>query len=126
MSHGLLGALGGARWPELGQNQIIQGSERELTNGRPQYVHVETSGLSTLIKTLGCPNGPPPPSHSTTRLCVHLMGCLWIRPIAASGRGYEELESESISRNIIEFNADQLRRGVPYLSLHDSLLESRP
>ena len=54
-----------------------------LTNGKPQYVHMQIWGLSVLMKILGCPNGPPPPSHSTIRLCVHRTGCLWINSMAA-------------------------------------------
>jgi len=59
-----------------------------LTNGRPQYVHQLIFGLSTLMKILGCPRGPPPPSQATTRSFVQRTGCLWIRSIAAYGRGY--------------------------------------
>jgi len=58
-----------------------------LANGKPQYVHMQIWGLSVLMKILGCPNGPPPPSHSTIRLCVHRTGCLWIKSIAAWGAG---------------------------------------
>jgi hypothetical protein len=46
------------------------------TNGSPQYVHVLISGLSTLMKILGWPRGPPPPSQDTTRLSTHRTGCL--------------------------------------------------
>lgn len=58
-----------------------------LTNGRPQYVHQQIWGLSVLIKILGWPSGPPPPSHETTFLFVQRTGCLWMSSIADSGRG---------------------------------------
>ena len=82
---------------------------------------MQTWGLSTLINILGCPNGPPPPSHSTTRLCVHRMGCLWIKPMAASGRGYAE--SAFVSKiALLQFTVAVT---LPYLKLHNRLLESR-
>jgi hypothetical protein len=60
---------------------------RLLTNGTPQYVHQLICGLSRLMKILGWPSGPPPPSHETMRSCRQRTGCLWMRSIAASGRG---------------------------------------
>ena len=57
------------------------------TKGRPQYVHQQICGLSTLMKILGCPRGPPPPSHFTVRSWVQRTGCLWMSSIAAYGRG---------------------------------------
>ena len=61
--------------------------QRRLTNGSPQYVHQQIWGLSTLMKILGCPRGPPPPSQDTVRSCVQRTGCLWMSSMAAYGRG---------------------------------------
>ena len=58
------------------------------TNGTPQYVHQQICGLSTLMKILGCPSGPPPPSQDTVRPWVQRTGCLWMSSMAAYGRGY--------------------------------------
>lgn len=49
------------------------------------------SGLSVLMKTLGWPAAPPPPSQATIRLCVHLTGTWCTSIIAESGCGYREL-----------------------------------
>lgn len=61
--------------------------EGRPTKGIPQYVHQLILGLSKLIKILGCPRGPPPPSHETTRSLVQRTGCLWMSSIAEYGRG---------------------------------------
>lgn len=46
------------------------------TKGTPQYPQVAISGLSVLMKTLGWPRGPPPPSQLTTLDFVQRTGCL--------------------------------------------------
>jgi hypothetical protein len=65
----------------------------KLTNGSPQYVQPQIWGLSTLMKIRGCPRGPPPPSQDTTRSFTQRTGCLWMRSMAASGRGYMHSKS---------------------------------
>lgn len=67
-----------------------QKKEKILTNGTPQYPQTAISGLSVLMYTRGCPAAPtsPPPSHATTRSCVHRTGSLWISSMAAYGCGY--------------------------------------
>lgn len=45
------------------------------TKGSPQYPQVAISGLSVLMKILGWPRGPPPPSQLTTLDLVHRTGC---------------------------------------------------
>jgi hypothetical protein len=71
----------------VSKSTITHSSGAKHTKGRPQYVHQQICGLSVLIKILGCPNGPPPPSQETTRFSVHVTGCWWIRSMAAYGRG---------------------------------------
>jgi hypothetical protein len=75
--------------PESARKKVREddGGDWTLTNGSPQYVHIQTCGLSVLIKILGCPSGPPPPSQATTLSCVHRTGCLCINSIAAEGCG---------------------------------------
>lgn len=58
------------------------------TNGSPQYSQGLIWGLSRLMYTLGCPNGPPPPSQTATLSFRKRTGCWWIRSIAACGAGY--------------------------------------
>jgi hypothetical protein len=52
-------------------------------------VHQQIWGLSTLMKIRGWPRGPPPPSQETARSWVQVTGCLWIKSMAAYGRGWE-------------------------------------
>ena len=78
---------GGVRGPDGRLATVQLGTSLLLTNGSPQYVHQQICGLSTLMKMRGCPRGPPPPSQETMRSFVHRTGCLWMRSIAASGRG---------------------------------------
>jgi hypothetical protein len=63
------------------------GTRGARTKGRPQYVHQQIWGLSVLMKILGWPRGPPPPSQETMRSWVQRTGCWWMRSIAAYGRG---------------------------------------
>ena len=80
------------RWCSLAciysQYRHYSGFEDGHTKGSPQYVHMQICGLSTLMKILGCPNGPPPPSQDTMRSFVQRTGCLWMSSMAASGRGW--------------------------------------
>jgi len=78
---------GGAREPGSRLATVLLSASLVLTNGSPQYVHQQICGLSTLMKMRGWPRGPPPPSQETMRSFVHRTGCLWMRSIAASGRG---------------------------------------
>lgn len=39
------------------------------------------------MKILGWPRGPPPPSQETERSLIQRTGCLWMRSMAANGRG---------------------------------------
>lgn len=50
-------------------------------------MHPWTCGLSRFMNILGCPKGPPPPSHEVTLFFDHRTGCLWINSIAARGCG---------------------------------------
>jgi hypothetical protein len=55
---------------------VDKGDVSEHTKGIPQYPQVAISGLSVLMKTLGWPRGPPPPSQLTTLDLVQRTCCL--------------------------------------------------
>lgn len=82
-----------AGWAYASRGYAVSGRDSRcarwcsLANGNPQYVQLQISGLSVLMKILGCPNAPPPPSHATIRSCVHRTGCWWIKLIADCGAG---------------------------------------
>lgn len=113
---------------------------RVRTKGRPQYVQVQISGLSRLMKTLGWPNGPPPPSHSTVLSWIQRTGCWWMSSIAAAGAGCGALASRSHNKShlahppIISANFPcasvhlfvHLVLAYAYLQLDNRLLKSRP
>jgi hypothetical protein len=103
-------------------------------------VHQLICGLSRLMKILGWPSGPPPPSQATVRSCRQRTGCLWIRSMAASGRGCQStsVAVASIASAQVKIELpiykprggkpqfSMLRNNITYLIKHDSLLKPRP
>lgn len=66
--------------------------------------------------------GPPPPSHATTRSCVHRTGCLWMSSIAAYGRGYRTISVSNMlyipHRKLSKKPRDKSEQRHPFSSSH--------
>ena len=81
------------------------------------------------MKIRGCPSGPPPPSQETFRALVQFTGCLWMRSIAAYGRGYRMLCQPLGLYRYVATSSTIVQRGgahTAYLIFHDRLLKPRP
>jgi hypothetical protein len=63
-------------WPTIVSIHADSDTGVDHTYGSPQYVHQQTCGLSKLMKILGWPSGPPPPSQATDFESTHRTGCL--------------------------------------------------